>query len=186
MGETRKHRPVLLVMAAFGKEDAAIDEGRRRAAAAWGGIVCEAGPFPFDQTTYYERSMGAGLKKRLWAFRRLIDPTDLPAIKHQTNEWEEEIRRSAEWSAARPVNLDPGYVTEAKLVLATTKDRDHRLYLGDGIFGEVTLHFHGGEWRAREWTYADYRQPSYFAFLDECRALLRSRYRDESGSHDGR
>jgi hypothetical protein len=56
----------------------------------------------------------------------------------------------AQWPEPRPLNLDPGYLTEAKLVLATTKDRNHRLYLDRGIFAEVTLCYQrgGSGWRA--------------------------------------
>ena len=124
--------------------------------------------------------MGAGLKKVLLAYERLIDPKRLVDLKHQTNDWEDEYQRIADHPEARPLNLDPGYVTHAKLVLATTKDRDHRIYLGRGIFAEVTLHFQRGRgWIPREWTYADYRSEGYHDFLTRCRAYLRGRNRAE-------
>jgi hypothetical protein len=65
-------------------------------------------------------------------------------------------------------------LTEAKLVLATTKDRDHRLYLGRGIFAEVTLYYQRtAGWQTREWTYPDYRSAAYQAFFQQCRDYLR-------------
>jgi hypothetical protein len=63
----------------------------------------------------------------------------------------------------------------AKLVLATTKDRQHRLYLGQGIYAEVTLRFTGGRFVPWEWTYPDYRTPDYLAFFD----AVRRRYRQQ-------
>ena len=64
-----------------------------------------------------------------------------------------------------------------KLVLATTKDRDHRLYLGEGIYAEVTLHYQGGAWRARPWTYPDCARGDYHEFFLRCREHLRGRQR---------
>jgi hypothetical protein len=84
----------------------------------------------------------------------------------------------------RPLNLDPGYVSEAKLVLATTKDRDHRLYLQRGIYAEVTLHYYHRKWTPRDWTYPDYRSDEYHLFLDKCRDYLRQRLRQASTNQD--
>ena len=109
--------------------------------------------------------MGADLRKCFFAFERLIDPADLVDVKHQTNAWEGEYQQQSDWPEERPLNLDPGYLTEAKLVLATTKDRDHRLYLDRGIFAEGTLFFHHGKWETRPWTYPDYQREDYHAFF---------------------
>lgn len=74
---------------------------------------------------------------------------------------------------ARPLNLDPGYLTEAKLVLASTKDHAHRIYLSQGIYAEVTLSFRRGHWRHHDWTYPDYRRADYHAFFTQCRDYFR-------------
>ena len=71
---------------------------------------------------------------------------------------------------ARPVNLDMGYVDGGKLVLATTKDYAHRLYLGAGIYGEVTLRWRAGAFEPWEWTYPDYRSGHYREFFAQVRA----------------
>jgi hypothetical protein len=68
------------------------------------------------------------------------------------------------------VNVDPGYIARDKLVLASTKDFYHRLYLADGIYGEVTLHFRKGVFRFFSWTYPDYKEPSFLEFLTKARA----------------
>jgi hypothetical protein len=179
MGESRLHSPALLLLAAFSRHVEALQWARQRAADHWGPVALASDVFPFDQTNYYEASMGPDLKKILLAFEPLIDPPQLVPIKHETNGWEAEYRQTHDWPELRPLNLDPGYLTEAKLVLATTKDRDHRIYLDRGIFAEVTLYYQRGRgWFGREWTYPDYRSPAYHRFLDQCRVYLRRRIHD--------
>jgi hypothetical protein len=178
MGHASDHYPVLLFLAAFSRHDQALQWARQRSSEAWGDVALSSEVLPFNFTDYYEPSMGAGLKKVLLAFEGLIDPAQIAALKHQTNQWEDDYRRISGHPEARPLNLDPGYVTYAKLVLATTKDRDHRIYLGRGIFAEVTLHYQRGRgWISRDWTYADYRSDDYHDFLTRCRAYLRGRNR---------
>ena len=128
MGEIRPHPPVLLILAAFSRYDAALDWALQRATEAWGPLALASDAFAFEQTGYYTQTMGPGLKKKLVAFERLVDPAALVDCKHQAQGWEDAYRAASAWPEPRPLNLDPGYVTEAKLVLATTKDRDHRLY----------------------------------------------------------
>jgi hypothetical protein len=175
MGDVRLHPPVLLILAAFSRYGEALAWAKQRLEQAWGPIALASEPFDFDDTAYYIKQMGPGLKKTFFAFERFIDPPALVACKLATNAWEEEYRMQNPAPEARPLNLDPGYLTEAKLVLATTKDRDHRLYLDRGIFAEVTLHYQYGAWRPREWTYPDYRRSEYHRFFTQCRDYYRSR-----------
>jgi hypothetical protein len=172
-----RHRPVLCVLAVFSRYAAALQWARRHAEQHWGTVVLASPEFAFDQTDYYRQSMGPDLIKVLWAFEALIEPPCLVDRKLQTIGWEAAYKEASNWPELRPLNLDPGYVTEAKLVLATTKDRDHRLYLGQGIYGEITLYYRHGQWRAREWTYRDFQSAGYHAFLSQCRNYLRQRYR---------
>lgn len=178
MGAITDPRPVLLMLGMFSRHDAALDWTRQLAETNWGPIALTSKVFSFDDTTYYEKTMGAGLKKMFLAFERLIDPTALIDIKRNTNDLEEQYRVENAHPEPRPLNLDPGYVTEAKLVLATTKDRDHRVYLGRGIFAEVTLHYCRGVWTTHPWTYPDYQSAGYHEFLTQCRDYLRGRYRN--------
>jgi hypothetical protein len=165
-------------MAAFSQYDAALDWARRTAESAWGPIALTSEPFAFEETAFYVTSMGAGLKKIFFAFEELADPGDLPSWKCVSNAWELRYAQQVRTPEPRPLNLDPGYLTEAKLVLATTKDRDHRLYLGQGIYAEGTLYYHRGAWTTRPWTYPDYQRPDYHAFFSRCRELLRVKLRE--------
>jgi hypothetical protein len=100
-------------------------------------------------------------------------------MKRQTNDWELEYARQGGHAEPRPLNLDPGYLTLAKLVLASTKDHAHRLYLARGIYAEVTLSYKDRQWQPHPWTFPDYRRVDYQAFFDRCRNLLHAREREE-------
>jgi hypothetical protein len=173
MGELRAQPPVLLVVAAFSRYDAALDWAQARAVETWGPIALESERFAFRETDYYEATMGPEIKKTFWAFQELIAPERLAEIKLLTNDWEAEYAALGRHDEPRPLNLDPGYLTAAKLVLASTKDHAHRIYLDRGIFAEVTLHFSHGQWRERDWTFPDYRREDYQAFFTKCREFLK-------------
>src|SRR5262249_39991769 len=147
MGDIRRHGPVMLIVAAFSRYDVALDWARLRAIETWRSIALESERFAFRETNYYEPTMGPEIKKTFWAFETLIEPERLVEIKLATNDWEAEYAALGHHAEPRPLNLDPGYLTNAKLVLASTKDHAHRIYLERGIFAEVTLHYSHGNWQ---------------------------------------
>jgi hypothetical protein len=173
MGEIREHPRVMFLVAAFSRYEAALDWARERIRAEWGPVVLESERFEHNETDYYLPTMGSDLRKTFFALQPGGDPTWLVDRKLAANQWEREYAREFPASESRPLNLDPGYLTDAKLILATTKDRDHRIYLGRGIFAENTLFFRSGAWCPRDWTYPDYHRADYHQFLTACRDHLR-------------
>jgi hypothetical protein len=150
---------------------AEIEDGLQQ---LFGAIDRRSEPFTFTQTTYYNREMGAQLRRVYVTFDALINMADLIVMKHTTN------RLEAEWSAAsgdRRVNLDPGYLDLAKVVLATTKDHAHRLYLGAGIYAEITLRYSRKQFQAWDWTYPDYRLPITRTFFEQVREQYKHQLR---------
>ena len=180
MGDIASHRPVLFLAAAFSRHADALDWARERLEQAYGSIALASERFEHNETTYYEKSMGSGLWKQFFVFETLVDPARLVEAKLASNQWELDYAALANKPEPRPLNIDPGYLTEAKLVLASTKDRDHRLYLERGIFAENTLFFRGGTWQLRPWTYPDYQRADYHLFFTRCRDYLRQRYSSRS------
>jgi len=168
MGQVTTPQPVKLIVSVFGRAER-FDEVERALVAQYGAIDWRSERLPFDHTHYYEREFGGGLERVLYTFEALIDPGDLPDIKLWTNDLEQR------WAAEgqRTVNLDPGYVSAAKLVLATTKNHGHRIYLSKGIYAEVTLSYRDKAFRPLPWTYPDYGSVSYIAMMHE----IRRRYR---------
>ncbi len=176
MAPIREFRPVLRVMAVSSRHAEAFDWAAAKASEKWGKIEFASPRFDFSETGYYTKTMGAGLQKQLLAFTDLIPQDEVVESKHDSNAWEEEFNSLRSWDEVRPINLDPGYITEAKLVLATTKDRDHRIFVARGIFAEVTLFYQGNRWQSSRWTYPDYRRDDFHQFFDRCRDWLRDRY----------
>jgi len=179
MGEPTPPAPVLLVMAAFSRYDAALEWARDRAIRAWGPIALQSPRFEFSETDYYEATMGRDLRKVFFAFARPIDPGRLVDVKLQTNQWESDYAAEGRHPEPRPVNLDPGYLALGKLVLASTKDFAHRVYLDRGIYAEVTLHYRHHRWQHHQWTFADYRREDYQEFFTACRRYLHRRPAEE-------
>ncbi len=124
-----------------------------------------SGWLPFDQTHYYAPEMGAGLQRRLAVFLQLADPGALWQWKHYTNGLEDRFSLGGR----RLVNIDPGYLSRERLVLATGKNYTHRLYLQGGIYGEFTLIFQKGGWQTLPWTYPDYGSEPLRQFFEAVR-----------------
>ena len=177
MGEISKPKPVMLIAAITSRYPEAIQWSIEKASGLWGEVAIKSPLFDFKETSFYEKTMGAGLQKQLIAFEPLIKPEQIASAKVTSNQWEQEFNQLSDAAEARPVNIDPGYITEAKLVLATTKNRDHRIYLQQGIFAEVTLYFKAGKWEKSRWTYADYQRSDFQEFFTQCRDLLRAQRR---------
>ncbi len=162
----------MLIVAAFSRYDDALDWARHRAAGQWGPPILESPRFPFRETDYYRRTMGEDLKKVFWAFAPGFEAAELPEAKLTTNAWELEFARQRGAEEPRPLNIDPGYLSLGKLILASTKDFTHRIYLAKGIFAEITLYYQRGQWEHHRWTFPDYRREDYQAFFSECRQYL--------------
>ena len=178
MGQPVAHSPALLLLAAFSRHDAALDWARVRAQEAWGPVALESPVFRFEETRYYERTMGPDLRKIFLLFSQPFDAADIVDVKLQTNQWEEQCAAESDHPEPRPLNLDPGYLTQGKLVLASTKDFVHRIYLDRGIYAEITLYYQHHQWRHHPWTFPDYRRDDYQAFFSECRDHLHRQVRE--------
>ena len=111
--------------------------------------------FLFTFTDYYTREMGQPLWRSFFSFKTLISRETLVSIKLFTNEIENNLAKE---DGRRTLNIDPGYLTDSQLVLATGKNFSHRIYLGQGLFGDLTLMFKHNQFQAFPWTYPDYQK----------------------------
>jgi len=173
MATIRKPLPVKLFVGTLTSLPSLLPEVGPRLAALFGPVDAQSEVFPFDQTRYYDEEMGRPLCRCFFSFAELIDPSEIAGIKMKTNELESAFA-AENAGVARPVNLDPGYLEQSKIVLASTKNFFHRILISGGIYGEVTLHFEENEWRVFPWTFPDYKSPRYHPFFTSLRDLYRS------------
>jgi len=146
--------------------------------AKFGAIDFEMVPVPFNFTDYYEEEMGTNLQRKFISFTNLISPSDIADIKVLTNEMEKKIAEDGKCSRVpngevvrRPVNIDPGYLNLSKIVLVSTKNYSHRIYLGKGIYAEITLMYKDKSFRGMDWTYPDYLTKDYLNFFANVRNI---------------
>jgi hypothetical protein len=157
MGSLTTQAPVKLISGIIFKDEGSLREAEMILRSHLGEIDFESDLLPFAYTDYYEKEFGGGLLRKFISFRKLIAGERLASIKILTNKIENRLAKNG----LRLVNLDPGYLTLAKLVLASTKDYSHRIYLGKGIFAEITLVYQGNNFQPQSWTYPDYRSAEY-------------------------
>ena len=180
MGSIQSFNPVKLFIGVLLSDRKLIDPLEKRLVNAYGPVDHRSAVIPFDFTDYYEAGMGGLIDRLFFSFERLIEADRLPEIKRQTNQIEDEVApllSVAGPTVKRPLNLDPGYIEQAKVILASTKNFYHRIYLGGGIFGEVTMHFKNNTYQFFPWTYPDYQSKDYQEFFLKVRQIYRSQLR---------
>lgn len=138
--------------------------------------------FDFDFTDYYYPEMGSPLFRKVLAFKELVHQSDLAEIKEWTNLLEKrwanhEVtdqaafeKKDVKMALKRSLNIDPGYLLLSRFILATGKDYAHRIYIGGGIYADLTLMYKKGGFKSLEWTYPDYASEKMCNFLEQVRA----------------
>ena len=127
----------------------------------------------FDRTKYYTKEMSWPLHRRFVSFEPLIRPRRIVEIKLTTNRIENEKLLEGK----RQINIDPGYISLERLVLATGKNYTHRIYLSKGIYADLSLVFRKGSFYPLQWTYKDYASPEIIAFFNNVRERYKKQLR---------
>ena len=131
---------------------------------------------PFSYSNYYNAEMGDQISRLWMSFLQLQDPGNLADWKIKSNHLEDSWTKERSGKRLRQVNIDPGYVSDSKIVLASTKNFSHRIYLSSGIYAEVTLNYRKNiGWQTYEWTYPDYKDAPAVNFFTQ----LRNKYRQQ-------
>jgi hypothetical protein len=170
MGNITEPSQVKLFIGMLSNEEPLFEEVENQLSAAYGNINFESPVWLWEHTKYYSREMGEGLKRRFVFFEQHINPGEISNIKVQTNEIEKQFLSN---DGGRRINLDPGYLDSAKLVLVSTKNFSHRVYLDKGIYGEATLIYSGDNFQPLPYTFPDYKTEAYLALFKEARRLFK-------------
>ncbi|BCB96628.1 hypothetical protein JZK55_15500 [Dissulfurispira thermophila] len=168
---TPPDKALLFIGTLFSNEDYYI-EAQQSLERIFGEIVMETPAIKWDFSDYYKDELGESIYRRFVFFKKLIHQENLSTIKLITNELEKSLSSDVNGVRRRNINLDPGYLTPAKIVLASTKDYSHRIYLKDGIYAEVTLIFKKGQFIPHINTYRDYQDEKYLRIFMIARKLL--------------
>jgi hypothetical protein len=179
MGKLLAPKPVKIFLGMISREPELFTECTRLFAQEFGPVDLLSSVIPWDQSAYYQEEMGTGLLRMFIFFGPPADPELLAAVKHHAIRVEASFSEPAAAAVRRRINLDPGYLTEAKVVLATTKDFPHRIYIGRSIYAESTLHYdkHKRSYQPVEHTYPDFRTEYCLKLFNGARDILRSRLR---------
>ena len=166
MSVPREPKPAKLVIGLFMKDRSLFDALVAELGSEFGSLDMVSPWMPFDYTSYYEQEMGAPLFRRLLAFKTLIEQLDLAGVKVTTNHLENRYTRNGR----RRVNIDPGYLSYERFVLASGKNFVHRIYIGQKIYADLTLIYQQGAYQKLPWTYPDYADRPITSFLSRARA----------------
>ncbi len=173
MAEIKPFSQVKLICGIIASKETFFKRAEERLVQLYGSVDLTSPLFIFDFTDYYEKQMGKNLKRKFLSFARLISPEKLGKIKLRTNGLEEEIREELK-EDRRIVNLDPGYLAQAALIMATAKDFAYRIPLQQGIYAHLELLFGKKEIKTLDWTYPDFRTDEYQKFFMEVRQIYLS------------
>jgi hypothetical protein len=172
MWELKEPKPAKLIVGILAADDRCLKAAADRLVECFGPVDLTSEIWDFHQTPYYRKEIGPTILRQFVSLEKLVTPGELAAIKHRTNGLEQELATCLALAAPRPVNLDPGLIEASKLVLATTKNYSHRIYIGDRMYAEVTLVFDKGRWEPMPYTYPDYRLACYHEFFGRIRNRL--------------
>ena len=131
---------------------------------------------PFTATDYYREEMGEPLFRQFVSFQELLAPEKLPQAKIFTNRLEKRMAASAK----RTVNIDPGIMSDANVIIATCKNHYHRVPLRRGIYAHLEYVLKNKQLSFLPWTYPDFQSEAYLAFFRELFVLFRQNSRNSA------
>lgn len=174
MGKIVSPVRVKLICAVLWNESAGINAVYQKLSANWGPMDMYSTVYDFKHTEYYADEFGEHLKKQFVSFENLVDIDEIPFIKIHGNELEEQFMTGKN----RNVNIDPGYIANAKLVMPTTKNLPHRVYIGMNIYADLQLIYKKPSFQTILWTFGDYKEPFNLEFFNK----VRERYMEQISS----
>jgi len=172
MGKIQQTLPVKLIVGILTSIPELLLETEKELSTLFGAVDARSEIFPFEWTDYYNKEMGSPLYRRFLGFTGLMEASAVVDAKIAANDLESKM--AGKYTVVqRPVNLDPGYMEQSKIVLASTKNFFHRILISRGIYAEVTLHYQDRRWKSFPWTFPDYGSERYHPFF----TALRENYR---------
>lgn len=163
-----------LIISFFSKDKTILDKVEKILEKKYGKIDFKSNDLFFDETDYYKKEMGEKLLFRVVSFERLVKRDSLVSIKKFS--WKIERKNSIfeNGVSKRLINIDPGILSLENFVLATGKGFAHRVYLGKGVFADLTLIYRNSTFIDLPWTYLNYKSQPIKDILLNIRKLYYS------------
>lgn len=176
-------KPAKLIISMFSSEKNLFDLYKEMLVKRFGEIDFESNFQPFNFTDYYQVEFGKNLKQKLFSFSDLVRQDELAEIKIFTNDLEnndsdKDIKENT-IHHKRKINLDPGYITLFKYIIASTKNGPSRIYLTQKIYAEIMLRFINKSFVPCEYTYPNYKTNEYVIFLNSVRQKYKIQLKDK-------
>jgi len=177
-------KPAKLIISMFTSDKCLFSLYKEELIKRFGEVDIESNAQPFNFTDYYEKEFGKNLIQKLFSFSALIRQDGLAEIKIITNGLENNLENENNKNNIachkRKINLDPGYITLNKYILASTKNGPFRIYLNQGIYSEITLRFINKSFVPCEFTYPNYKTNEYINYLNSVRQKYKLQLRENS------
>ena len=187
MGKIFLPNPAKLIISMFTSDKCLFSLYKEELIKRFGEVDIESNVQPFDFTDYYEKEFGKNLVQKLFSFYALIRQDELREIKIITNSIENNFNKGNIKNnithPKRKINIDPGYITLNKYILASTKNGPSRIYLNQGIYAEITLKFINKSFVPCEFTYPNYKTSEYIIFLNSIRQKYKLQLRENSNGN---
>lgn len=175
MGKPRPPEKVKLIVGLISNDIRAFDKIKSMLEKKLHNTVDFESPLlDFTHTDYYNEEMGFNLKRKFLSFKRKAPLENIEKVKLVTNA----IENKMSINGKRTINIDPGYLDLSKLILFSTKDYSHRIYISRGIFAEVTLYYKDKKFNPWPWTYPDYKTKDYISVFDSIREIYKKQISD--------
>ncbi|MCD4656378.1 MAG: DUF4416 family protein [Planctomycetes bacterium] len=170
-----EHKKVIYFCGILASNLEALNAGAEQVIQLLGRNVLQTEPYEHKYTQYYDEEMGEYKLRKFIACLPLESPTKLREIKLRANDIEDMLASRLTLPFSRPVNLDPGYIDEPRIVLASCKDYNHRIAIGEGVYADLHLIFSRKQgYVGMDWSYMDYTDDTAKSFFMQCRQILRS------------
>ena len=187
MWELRTPDKAKLIIGILASDEDCLAAATEMITERFGQIEMASEVWPFKWTSYYKDETGPAILRQFVTIKRNVSPGRLAKIKLKTNRMEkmlaEQLSQKSNCKFTRPVNLDPGLIEPSKLVLASTKNFAHRIYVGKKVWAEVTLLFDKGKWEIFDYTYPDYKDQGYQDFFSKVRLRLVGQLKGQTKSN---
>jgi hypothetical protein len=173
MGKISEFKKVKLFCGLIFSQTAVAEKVKAFLAEQFSAIDSQSAVIPFALTDYYQVEMGAPLFRQFVSFQELLSPEKLPQTKIFTNKLEKQLAIAGN----RTVNLDPGYMSDANVIIATCKNHYHRVPLKRGIYAHLEYVLKNKQLSFLPWTYPDFQTEPYLAFFRQLFVLFKENSR---------